>query len=378
MSKLFGRAAGAILTLAWLRLALHQSQQPEVLGLWSPVYACFLAVAALVAAGGSWLLRPGALAALRWPAVVGMGLSAGLSLLTAEAAVRGLDLLGASYYEETARYLLDTEPDPLLGYRHSPGRQTLYQEVSVDFNERGMRDRPFDDRAGKRVLLLGDSVTFGWGVEVQDTFGRRLEDWLGGGRTLNTGVCGYNTVQQQRYLEAEGFSLQPDAVILLYVENDIQPPIEIRRDGPMIALRESPSVLFDRLLGASWTYRLVHHLGATVVGPEADPVAVEQARKDSFEALSGIWESCRRRRIPFAVFFYRLRTTSSSDLLWGDLARLALADGFTLVDTAPWFEGRELPELVNSFVDSHPNAEAHEILARGMASSLQRGQRASR
>ena len=378
MSKLPGRAAAPLLFLLWLRLALHESQQPEVLGRWSSAYVSFLVAAALVAVGCAWLLRPAVLAHLRWPAVVGLGLSAGLSLLTAEAAVRALDLLGASYYEETSRYLLETEPDGELGYRHSAGRCTLYQEVAVDFNEFGMRDRPLSDSVEKRVLLLGDSVTFGWGVEAEETFGRRLEERLGGVRTLNAGVCGYNTVQQRRYLETEGFALQPDGVILLYVENDVQPPIEIRRSGPMIALRDSPPSLLDAFLGASWLFRLVHHLGATVSGPSEDAARLAEARTDSFNALCGIWEGCRRRGIPFAAFFYRLRTTEQTDELWADLAQLAFDQGFTLVDTAPWFEGRELREMVNSFVDSHPNPEAHDILAQGMAASLRGGQRASR
>ena len=140
-----------------------------MLGLWSSAYAAFLAVAGVATLTGVWLTRASVLRSLRWPAVAGLAASLGLSLLTAEAAVRALALLGASYYEETSRYLLDTEPDPLLGYRHRAERSSAYQDVPVEFNTLGLRNGPLRNE-GKRVLLLGDSVAFGWGVEAEKTF----------------------------------------------------------------------------------------------------------------------------------------------------------------------------------------------------------------
>jgi len=363
VNTLFGRVLPIVLAAGWLRLALHRSAHPEVFGTWSSSYAAFLTAAGFAAMATGWLLRPAMLRSVSRPAAAGVALMLALSLLTAEGAVRALDLFGSSYYEETARYLRDTQPDPLLGYRHLAERQTRYQGVTVDFNELGMRDRPLDDRATKRVLLLGDSVTFGWGVAAEKTFGRRLEAWLDGARTVNAGVCGYNTVQQRYYLETEGFALDPYGVVLLYSENDVEPTLEIAEEGP---------------LHASRLYRLWEHLGRVVFGPGRDPVEAASARNASLSALRSISESCRRRGIPFAVFFYRLRRSEANERLWSDVAAVAMDAGFTLTDTASWFEERDLDEWVNSYVDSRPNPQAHAVLARGIAETLGGGTRASR
>src|SRR5205823_150809 len=77
-----------------------------------------------------------------------------------------------------------------------------------------------------RVLVLGDSVVFGWGVPFDDIFTSRLQvilsrDLARPVRVINTGITSYNTVQEYTYLKTEGLLLQPDLVILVYVPNDI-------------------------------------------------------------------------------------------------------------------------------------------------------------
>ncbi len=315
---------------------------------------------------GSTLLGVAVWRRLPWPAVAGLAGSLALTLLTAEAAVRALDLFGSSYYEETSRYLLDTEPDPRLGYRHRRGLETSYQGVAVDINSQGLRERSIRGGLGKRILLLGDSVTFGWGVEAEQTFGRRLEELFPSIETINAGVCGYNTVQQLRYLESDGLALKPDAIFLLYVENDVQPVLDIRRERSTL----------DLMLRASRLGRLGYHLMPLAGGPAGDDLG--RSRRESFQALDRIAVVCRRERIPLAVFFYRLQISDTGDALWIDIARTALRHGFSAADTAPWFEGRDTRDLTNSFADSYPNAAAHAILAAGMAETIAGSRQAAR
>ena len=354
--------------IVWVWLAAHQSNRIEALGRYSETYAWFVGAAGLCALAATWLLRPARLGLLRWPAVAALAGSALLALLTAEAAVRALDLFGTSYYEETSRYLSDTEPDGLLGYRHRAGREETYQGVAVEINGSGLRERELDGGYGRRVLLLGDSVTFGWGVEAEETFGRRLEEIFPGLETVNAGVCGYNTVQQLRYLETEGLALEPDALFVLFTENDVQPAIEIARDSTAPAIREGASLPLAFLLRHSWLYRLGYH--ATANPPVTPPADLDRARQESFQALDRIARLSEREGVPLAVFFYRLYRTPVGDRIWQDIATLAIGRGFTAADTLPWFDGLNLDELTNSFVDPHPNPRAHRILAAGMADTL--------
>ena len=94
-------------------------------------------------------------------------------------------------------------------------------------NELGFRDTHFNRAADKKILLLGDSVSWGDGVEdVREVYPYLLEQRLNqeGGETyevINSAVPGYSTFQQLRYLQLKGMDLNPDMIILQFCLNDV-------------------------------------------------------------------------------------------------------------------------------------------------------------
>jgi lysophospholipase L1-like esterase len=78
-----------------------------------------------------------------------------------------------------------------------------------------------------RILILGDSVTFGWGIRGEDTYGSQLASLLGTLRpeqrfeVINAGVSGYGTWQEALWLAAEGIVLEPDLIIVQVHLNDV-------------------------------------------------------------------------------------------------------------------------------------------------------------
>ncbi len=71
-----------------------------------------------------------------------------------------------------------------------------------------------------RVLMLGDSITFGTGVGDGETFSDRL-DALPGLEVVNLGVDGYGTDQELIRLEREGLAYHPRVVVLNFcLRND--------------------------------------------------------------------------------------------------------------------------------------------------------------
>lgn len=108
-----------------------------------------------------------------------------------------------------------------------------FQGVNVKTNSHGYRgpERPLRKPArGFRVLGLGDSVLFGWGVAREDSGLARLEQRLAErlpGRpvdTINTGVPGYNTAMQAQVLASRGLAFEPDVVLVDFVDNDLELP----------------------------------------------------------------------------------------------------------------------------------------------------------
>jgi hypothetical protein len=123
--------------------------------------------------------------------------------------------------------------DGVLGYTHRPDWETVHEtedfRVTVHTNHLGLRGAPAEARKPAdtyRVLLLGDSFAFGFGVEDDETFAavlaRTLPPPSGFARVevLNAGVAGWSADQYYLFLETQGFGWRPDLVLLAQTEND--------------------------------------------------------------------------------------------------------------------------------------------------------------
>ena len=135
-------------------------------------------------------------------------------------------------------------PDPRLGARLKPGFDD--RVVTTEFSStwtinedghRGPRAGPKDQRY--RIVALGDSFTFGYGVEAEEAWPARLQALLSekggaGVEVINLGVGGYGTFEEARSLEDERGRLSPDlAIIAFYVGND---PFDNRRWYPPVPI----------------------------------------------------------------------------------------------------------------------------------------------
>jgi hypothetical protein len=118
--------------------------------------------------------------------------------------------------------------DPDLGWSLVPNRQGNFQHpdfsTEVSINSLGLRSReyPVARNEKKRMLVLGDSYGWGFGVNNNEIFTELMEakhpDW----EIINASVSGYGTVQEYLYLQKRGVLLKPDVVLLLFFDNDFQ------------------------------------------------------------------------------------------------------------------------------------------------------------
>lgn len=303
-----------------------------------------------------------------------------LSIGVLELAIRIVDPLGISYYELAGDYTRDKLADEELVFRHKSSWEKRYGGVLVTYNERGLRDRPILPKAeGEyRILALGDSVTFGWGVAQDKIFAVRLEQLLVSRlrrsvRVINSGVGAYNTVQEVTYFKREGISLQPNLVLLTYVQNDIEEqkrPFDPWTERSVWGKPPIETVL--TMLGKLWLYRLAHHtynyaLPKQLKGQSSTPSQDGAGWRQSMSALEELVVMCKERKIPLLVFFKRSHPSESS-LLFEDVVRHA--EGVQVKDMGRWYKGLDESSLVNSKVDGHPNAEGHRVMAEHMANDV--------
>jgi lysophospholipase L1-like esterase len=118
--------------------------------------------------------------------------------------------------------------DDLLGWAHTPNQRGRFthRDFSVDVatNSQGMRDSEYSmERTGKRrVLVLGDSFGWGFGVEHHERFSEILENAHPDWEIINASVSGYGTDQEFLFLKQRGAAFKPDVVLLLFHVSDFE------------------------------------------------------------------------------------------------------------------------------------------------------------
>jgi hypothetical protein len=141
--------------------------------------------------------------------------------------------------ETTLRWVAPQEASWLEIYRQEPGLPYYTMRANLrDTIETGEgRWHVHTDARGRRVareprpeqpdaplvLVLGDSFTFGQGVEYEDSFVGHLAARFGSAaRVVNTGVNGYGPVQYRHVLESElALGARPRVVLVnVFVGND--------------------------------------------------------------------------------------------------------------------------------------------------------------
>lgn len=306
--------------------------------------------------------------------IAAFALFVGLGL--AELAVRVLDPLGVSYFDQVTAYQLDKVADPELVFRHRPLSQRRYGGVLVTTNEHGLRDRPIGEKADGelRILALGDSVTFGWGVPREATFAARLEPLLSARlhrpvRTINAGVGSYNTVQEVAWFRRDGLALHPDLVLLTYLENDTE--VNEGPYDPGAAVTVAGRAPLDAalvLLRRSRLYQLAVY-AYRCARPSAAPAAAADDRgwSASMSALGDLAAQCDAQHVPLMIFFFRWGR-HSSDALYADVVRHAR--GHPVRDIGAWWGDQRVRELMRSKIDTHPNAAGHRLIAARMAADV--------
>jgi lysophospholipase L1-like esterase len=150
--------------------------------------------------------------------------------------------------------------DARLIFALRPNQRAFTADKPATINARGLRGPliPFERNAGTfRILLLGDSIAFGYGVAESETVAARLAirlDHRGlATEVINAGVPSYNVEQEVAYLAAEGTGYQPDWVVLGVCWNDINEKSGVRvtpegwlatarevESAPLVGLFESP------------------------------------------------------------------------------------------------------------------------------------------
>lgn len=142
---------------------------------------------------------------------------------------RGCLIAFHQYYNNYDRDIVQfnkkiTRYNPDLFYTLIPDNHSLFTNRefsdSIVTNLQGFRTFPHTDTSHPAIFCLGDSYTFGWGVQQNECYPFLLRDILHEG-VLNTGVPSYGTARELasiRSLDKTGLS----TIIIQYCYNDAE------------------------------------------------------------------------------------------------------------------------------------------------------------
>ncbi len=261
----------------------------------------------------------------------------------------------------------------------------------------------------RRILVLGDSVAFGYRLPFEATLGAQLERVLDertgrSHRVLNGGVEGYNTRNQLAWLREHGLTQNPEAIVVAFNLNDYDYGPVMGPSGVLTTDRNqrvstwSLANLSDFYVLLRWLAKMgMQGLSAppeapTGDGPSAPDDTGQHFRKfDRFvsilrkryygeptderwermvAALGGLRDEAAARGIPLLIAIIpdgdQIAVANPNMIPQQRLETVCQQERLNCLDLAPSFEAEAGEESL--FIDiMHPNAEGHAIIARKLA-----------
>lgn len=238
------------------------------------------------------------------------------------------------------------------------------------------------------IVLIGDSVTFGVGVEENETFAGLLRASATQRKVINTGVVGIGLPDYERRLD-EALAIAPDTrdVYLIYCLNDFQPAVaDTRRDEQTVSrqLKNSYSSVFQYL---NEYFGSRSELYVLLTGLAIDPSRryFEWDRRltdvdtetfnETLAPLERIANELRRRNIRFTVIIgpyeYQLRPGVDDREPQNKLSSYLAAKDIRMIDAYEAFQRSGLGSQAFLFADPmHLSPAGHKIVFDILQSDL--------
>lgn len=333
--------------------------------------------------------------------MVRMGLRILLIVATAELCLRGYD-----WWMGEQRIF---QRDMGLGFRVRPNLERVFhtntgEAYLLETNSRGYRDRehpfPRDDRRS-RVVLLGSSTAFGFGVDQTEVFTEVIESLSRDMEIVNLSVPCTSLDQHYLLLRDEGLEYQPDLVLTFVTLLDAQecfwpyqimankPKSRLSYDEGQISIHPPRYTLVERLMSSSFVWQRFVNVALTALflldsvndtSEEAEPFIPGQSLTphERCQALRLLLargrDLCKSRGVDYVVVYLPMpnelsgrRDTESKLLREGVLHRLSVEDGIEVVDL--WNSMEQIWHLEDNLVEDefHVNARGHAVIAQHLA-----------
>ncbi len=281
---------------------------------------------------------------------------------------------------------------------------TIYG-IKTENNSFGLRDKDYlipKPKDTYRILVLGDSFGWGFGVELNKTYMKLLERKLNNLseakkiEVINGAVPGTNTIDQVKQLERIGLKYEPDMILLVYNLNDVEYyptgnesevidfDIDNKKDYERFGLGKGIRGQIQKLETRSrFILYLVGKIGSTLRGAgliKSEEFSWIYKNCNSFvddnpgwihskSAIREIRDISKRKRMEFVLvihpFIVNLNNYPCKDA-HRTIREFGEREKIPTLDLFPFFEGKNTGKLIINPIDSHPNEKGNEITSEAL------------
>ena len=288
--------------------------------------------------------------------------------------------------------------DPRMGFELTSEFRGTYGGQDVEINSLGMRDREYERDPPPdtfRIAAVGDSFTFGFGVDAASSYPKVLERLLisetnapASFEVMNFGVPGYQACHEEALVESKVLPLDPDIILVGYYLNDPCndcPEPELAADLRAFAAERQASVkAWQAFRDRTAFSHLLRYLA------EARIERLSRIRdKDFFHTADKHWSTVvayfdmlreaaasRGSRIVLVVFPETICADSWARYPYAWIHEKVIHEGrrhgFHCIDLLPVFRGFDIKSLEIPG-DGHPNEFGHSLAAATIYESLVAG-----
>ncbi len=291
--------------------------------------------------------------------------------------------------------------DSVLGHSNRPGSLTTVKTPEF-FVEYGISDEGFRDRENHtkpktpgvtRILLLGDSFTFGDGVQYEEIwpviFEEKLADNGFEAEVIKAGIPAYDTTKEVLLLERLFPKYEPDIVVLVFLPNDLftNTPISegsVRTNDKTVRTKNEKSSTFNLLtlykrilISSDWVYSKLYSITGRSEYFRSKPTSIfNDQLAITKDLLLRAAKYCEKRdaelmvlSIPqqFQVLYkansYQFENTDV-DIIDDELGAFAKENGFTwisVLDVLADYSNKENTDLYYR-LDGHLNSIGNNVV----------------
>jgi lysophospholipase L1-like esterase len=304
--------------------------------------------------------------------------------------------------------------DPEIRYVMAPTQKGWIDDGLITVNALGFRGPEVltpKPQGRFRVVIVGDSLTMGWGVADDETYSARLARLLHQrfpNRDLdvvNLGIGGYNTRQEVTLLARNVSRLEPDLVLVGFYSNDVPDTLEDNGGtvggGALIAagtptagqrmrMKPTPTKFWDRQLRKSRAVfiagRAFNRLrGAGEWGMSRFAMEIDMLQGKDSAQLDQAWRKVGTQferlhaLAKTSGFAVGVVTLPCREQVMGEylsakyqtrIRAMAEPLNFHVIDPLPLMSEHRQSDLFIPYDRNHPSAEGHALIAQAIAGYL--------